>query len=155
MRLRFLILLFLFSLLSYAQERGRGIRVGEPNFFIDKDFWKDHISFEIKIGRAGANNSSYYQKNFVKNPPDQNTLYLSERTKFGISPNLRSAIHQDFTDQFDIKTGYLLGYIGLGAQIRTILVTYLYSINSISLSGPQALKDQRITIDLGSDFFGL
>lgn len=152
MRLQFLILLFLFSSLSYAQESGIGIRFGEPISFTYKDFWKDFISIEMMIGRAGTNNSSYYQKNFDSNPPSQNALYLGERTNPGISINLRSAIHRDVTDQFDIETGYLLGYVGLGAQIRAIQVTYLYSINFITPGGG-FLSDTSINLDLGPEFF--
>lgn len=151
MKLRFLILGFFLPLIAHAQERGVGIRLGEPLSITYRDFWKDLISFEVMIGMAGANNSSYYQNSFINKPPTQNTFYLSQNTERGISLNLRTAIHQDFTDQIGIQSGYVLGYLGFGAQIRAINVTYIYSVIS---PGTQALSDPRTNLDLGSEFFG-
>jgi hypothetical protein len=152
MKLRFLILGLFLPLIAHSQERGVGIRLGEPLSITYKDFVRDFISIEAMIGKAGANSSSYYQKNFDNNPPAQNAFYLGDRTQRGISLNLRAALHEDFTDEIGLETGYLLGYAGLGAQIRAVNVTYLYSINAFMPGGPN-LTETRTNVDLGPEIF--
>lgn len=151
MKFRILTVILFFPLIGFAQERGIGIRLGEPISVTYKDFIEDYLSIEAMIGSAGVNSSSYYQKDFESNPPAANAFYIGQNTQKGISLNLRSALHEDFTDEFGIEVGYLLGYAGAGVQFRTVNVTYFYDVNQIG-TGPN-LTEERSNIDFGPEVF--
>lgn len=148
-------ILFLFILspfLSFAQERGAGIRLGEPLSLTYKDFIEDYLSYEIMLGGAGANGSDYYRKDFESNPPSSNAFYQSHAAKRGISINARLALHEDITDVFEITQGYLLGYGGAGLQLRTSNVDYTYFQSNPG--GPETLRrEKRSNFDLGPEVF--
>mgnify|MGYP006896880815 CR=1 FL=1 len=127
MKYRLIILLVLLPLISFAQERGAGIRLGEPLSITYKDFLSEFISIEGMIGVAGINGASYYQKDFESNLPESNAFYISHSAQKGISFNVRSAYHEDITDIFGITEGYLLAYGGAGIQLRTTKVTDVYA----------------------------
>jgi hypothetical protein len=145
-----IILLVLLPLISFAQERGVGIRLGEPLSITYKDFISEYISIEGMIGVAGINGGSYYQKDFESNLPESNAFYISHSAQKGISFNVRSAYHEDITDVFGITEGYLLAYGGAGIQLRTTKVTYAYADGQTS----SLLKnDSRTNVDFGPEAF--
>jgi len=146
---RLLLLVLVFPMISFAQERGVGIRLGEPLSITYKDFIDDVISFEAMIGIAGVNGNSYYQKDFESNPPQPNAFYASSLANSGVSFNARAAYNEDITDVFNITQGYLLAYGGVGVQLRTTKVSYTYTDGSGSIP----LKDNRTNVDFGPELF--
>ena len=148
-------ILFLFlslPLLSLAQERGAGIRLGEPLSLTYKDFIEDYLSYEIMLGGAGVNGSDYYRKDFENNPPSSNAFYQGYSASRGVSINFRMALHEDITDVFDITQGYLLGYGGAGIQVRTTNVDYSY-IQSNPGSPETLMQEERTNFDFGPEVF--
>lgn len=153
MRFRILLLLFFLPILGFAQERGVGIRLGEPISLTYKDFIEDYLSYEIMLGSAGVNGSDYYRKDFENNPPSSNAFYQGHSAKKGVSLNFRMALHEDITDLFEITEGYLLGYGGLGAQIRTTNVDYSYFQNTSGNPNSTLSKEERTNFDFGPEAF--
>lgn len=151
MKFRILALILFIPVLAFSQERGVGLRVGEPFSITYKDFISDYISIEGMIGSAGVNGSSYYQRDFENNPPESNAFYISHGVKKGLSFNVRSAYHEDFTDSFGITEGYLLAYGGAGIQLRTNRVTYSYTVEQVG--NGNLLKDERTNVDFGPEAF--
>ncbi|MEB2778261.1 hypothetical protein SYJ56_23320 [Algoriphagus sp. D3-2-R+10] len=143
-------LLVLLPFVSLAQERGIGIRLGEPLSITYKDFISEYISIEGMIGSAGINGASYYQKDFESNLPESNAFYISHGAKKGVSFNVRSAYHEDITDVFGITEGYLLAYGGAGIQLRTTKVTYSYGDGQTS---SLIKNDSRTNVDFGPEAF--
>lgn len=152
MKYRILFLLFSLPMLSLAQERGAGIRLGEPLSFTYKDFIEDYLSYEIMLGGAGINGSDYYRKDFENNPPSSNAFYQGHAASRGVSINFRMALHEDITDVFDITQGYLLGYGGAGIQVRTTNVDYTYIQSNPGLP-ETVLREKRNNFDLGPEVF--
>jgi hypothetical protein len=145
-----ILLLALLPFVTFAQERGVGIRLGEPLSITYKDFLSEYISIEGMIGVAGVNGAGYYQKDFESNPPESNSFYVSSSAQKGISFNVRSAYHEDITDIFGITEGYLLAYGGAGIQLRTTKVNYTYVDGQAS----SLLKnDSRTNVDFGPEAF--
>jgi hypothetical protein len=148
---KLLVLAFaIFPLFVFAQEGGIGLRLGEPFSITYKTFIDDNISLEGMIGRSGPNSGQYYQRDFDNNRPSPNSFYLGHSTSNSWSINFRGAYHEDFTSEFNIGSGYLLGYAGVGVQLRSILVDYAYTDTSIS---PVALRETRRNMDLGPEIF--
>lgn len=141
----------LLPFLSIAQERGAGIRLGEPFSLTYKDFIEDYLSFEVMVGSGGINGSDYYRKSFENNPPNSEAFYLSHSASRGINLNFRMALHEDITDVFEITQGYLLGYGGAGIQFRTTNVEYIYQPSPV-VAGP-VLSESRTNIDIGPEVF--
>ena len=152
MKFRLLILFALSPLLSLAQERGAGIRLGEPISLTYKDFLEDYLSYEVMLGGGGVNGSDYYRKDFEGNPPASNAFYIGHSASRGVSINFRLALHEDITDVFEITQGYLLGYAGAGVQVRTSNVDYSYVLNSSNPNQP-VLTEERTNFDLGPEAF--
>ncbi|GMQ25210.1 hypothetical protein Aoki45_18920 [Algoriphagus sp. oki45] len=152
MKLRLFLLALLFPFFLHAQERGAGVRLGEPFSLTYKDFFEDYWSFEIMLGSGGVNSGEYYQKAFENNPPESNAIYGGHSARRGISLNFRMALHEDFTDMFEITQGYLLGYAGAGVQIRTTYVDYRYFLTP-SVPGNPNLNESRTNFDLGPEVF--
>lgn len=152
MKFRLLILFVLSPLLSLAQERGAGIRLGEPISLTYKDFLEDYLSYEVMLGGGGVNGSDYYRKDFESNPPASNAFYLGHSASRGVSLNFRMALHEDITDVFEITQGYLLGYAGAGVQLRTTNVDYSYVLNSSNPNQP-VQTEERTNFDLGPEAF--
>ncbi len=152
MQYRLVILLLVLPLFSMAQERGFGIRLGEPLSLTYKDFLDDYFSFEVMLGTAGVNGDSYFRRDFDNNPPASNAFYVGHRTENGASINIRGAYHEDITDMFGIEEGYILAYGGVGAQLRTTQVTYVYYLDQIG-NGTPTLSDSRSNIDFGPEVF--
>lgn len=153
MKIRLLILFVLSPILAIAQERGAGIRLGEPISLTYKDFIEDYLSYEVMLGGGGINGSDYYRKDFESNPPASNAFYLGHSASRGVSLNFRMALHEDITDVFEITQGYLLGYAGVGVQLRTTNVDYSYVLNSSNPNQPVQLEE-RTNFDLGPEAFG-
>lgn len=143
----------LLPILGIAQERGAGIRLGEPLSLTYKDFIEDYLSYEIMIGAAGINGSDYYRKDFENNPPSSNAFYQSHAASKGISLNFRMALHEDITDVFEITQGYLLGYGGVGVQLRTTNVDYTYFQNTSGSGSQPLMREERTNIDFGPEAF--
>ncbi|SIO12699.1 hypothetical protein V8V91_11270 [Algoriphagus halophilus] len=151
MKLKVLALILFIPFISLAQERGVGIRLGEPLSITYKDFISDYISIEGMIGSAGVNGASYYQKDFESNPPASNAFYIGHSVSKGVSFNVRSAYHEDFTDSFGITQGYLLAYGGAGIQLRTTKVNYSYEVNQVSNGNLRT--ENRTNVDFGPEAF--
>ena len=153
MKSRLIVLFALLPFFSFAQERGIGIRLGEPLSLTYKDFIEDYLSYEVMIGMAGVNNSDYYRKDFENNPPASNSFYQSHSASKGVSINARVALNEDITDVFEITQGYLLGYAGAGVQIRTTNVNYSYFQNIASSATQPLLTEDRTNFDFGPEAF--
>lgn len=153
MKYRLVVLFALLPFFSFAQERGIGIRLGEPLSLTYKDFIEDYLSYEVMIGMAGVNNSDYYRKDFENNPPSSNSFYQSHSASKGVSINARVALNEDITDVFEITQGYLLGYAGAGVQIRTTNVNYSYFQNIASSATQPLLTEDRTNFDFGPEAF--
>jgi hypothetical protein len=151
MKFRITVLIFLLPILGFAQERGAGVRLGEPFSLTYKDYLEDFLSFEVMVGSGGINKGDYFRNIFVNNPPSSNALYLSHFADRGISLNFRLALHEDITDMFEIEQGYLLGYVGAGAQLRTTRVNYTYQFSTAPGSITQ---ESRTNFDFGPEGFG-
>lgn len=152
MKFRLFALVFLFPLMTFAQERGVGIRIGEPFSITYKDFFDDYFSWEVMLGSGGVNGGNYYQRDFENNPPASNAFYVSNSAKKGVSLHGRIAYHDDFTDMFDISQGYLLGYVGAGVQLRSTRITYTYTQGQVG-SGAM-MSEERSNIDFGPELYG-
>ncbi|RIW13943.1 hypothetical protein D0X99_14075 [Algoriphagus lacus] len=153
MKIRLLLLFALAPILSLAQERGAGIRIGEPISLTYKDFIEDYLSYEVMLGGGGINGSDYYKKDFESNPPASNAFYLGHSASRGVSINFRMALHEDITDVFEITQGYLLGYAGAGVQLRTTNLEYSYVLNTNNPNQPVQLEE-RTNFDFGPEAFG-
>jgi len=145
------LMLFMSPFFIQAQESGIGIRLGEPLSITYKHFLDDRISIEGMFGRAGANSAPYYQSSFDRRRPNANAFYAGHTISSPISIQLRIAIHEDITDFLDIGQGYLLAYAGAGAQIRSVNVSYNYTV-PIS-TGAAIFRDSRRNIDFGPEVF--
>jgi len=144
------LVLFLLPMVVFSQEHSVGLRLGEPLSITYKTFLDDNISIEGMFGRAGANSAMYYRTAFDRNRPAPNSVYNGHSTYNGFSFNVRSAYHEDITAEFDITEGTLVAYGGLGIQLRTIQVDYLYS----TLGAPiNLMGETRTNIDLGPEAF--
>ncbi|MBC6368446.1 hypothetical protein [Algoriphagus sp. AK58] len=152
MKIKFLFVFLLIPLAGFSQERGAGIRLGEPFSLTYKDFLDDYLSFEVMLGAGSPNGKDYYQRSFENNPPSSNAFYLNHSASRGISLNGRMALHEDITDMFEITQGYLLGYVGAGAQLRTTYIDYSYFL-SPNLPGNPVLSEKRTNIDFGPEAF--
>ena len=152
MKFRIAVLIFFLPILGFAQERGAGIRLGEPFALTYKDFFEDYLSYEILVGAGGVNQGDYFRKDFDSNPPANNAFYLGHTADRGVSLSFRMALHEDITDMFDIEQGYLLGYAGAGVQLRTTRVNYVYNVGTSSSTLP--LSEERTNFDLGPEVFG-
>lgn len=153
MKYQILLLFLLLPFIGLAQERGVGIRLGEPISLTYKDFIEDYLSYEIMIGSAGVNGSDYYRKDFENNPPSSNAFYQGHSAKKGVSINFRMALNEDITDLFEITQGYLLGYGGVGVQIRTTNVDYTYFQNTPGNPNQSLMREERSNFDLGPEAF--
>lgn len=153
MKYRILLLFLLLPILGLAQERGAGIRLGEPISLTYRDFIEDYLSYEIMLGSAGVNGSDYYRKDFENNPPSSNAFYQGHSAKKGMSLNFRMALNEDITDLFEITQGYLLGYGGVGLQLRTTNVDYSYIQNVASSATQPLLTEDRTNFDFGPEAF--
>ena len=153
MKFRFLLVLLLIPMLGFSQERGAGVRLGEPFSLTYKDFLDDYLSFEVMVGGGSVNSRNYYQRSFENNPPSSNAFYLNHTSSRGIALSFRMALHEDITDMFEITEGYLLGYAGVGAQLRTANITYSYFEQNDPGSLQKTLTERRTNIDLGPEAF--
>lgn len=153
MKYKIILAILFIPFFSFAQERSIGVRLGEPLSVTYKDFISDNISYEFMLGSAGLNGSSYFVRDFENNPPGNNSFYVSHAAQNGISLNARMAYNEDFTETFGIEQGYLLGYGGVGVQLRTATVTYSYvSGLSPSLNTP-IQQEKRTNLDFGPEAF--
>ncbi len=144
--------LFLLPFIGFAQERGVGIRLGEPFSITYRDFISDYISYEGMIGLAGVNSSSYYLRDFENNPPQDNAFHQNNSAKRGVSLNGRLAYNDDFSEAFGIEKGYLMGYAGLGLQFRTTNASYQYTLNQVNPDQP-VQQEERTNVDFGGEVF--
>lgn len=155
MKFRLIIFLMLLPLLGIAQERGAGIRLGDPFSLTYKDFIEDYLSLEVMLGSGGVNDANYYRRSFDNNPPAPNAVFSGFSASRGVSINGRLALHEDITDMFEITQGYLLGYIGVGAQLRTTQVNYSYFVPTDNLqnTGGVLRIEDRSNVDFGPEAF--
>ena len=154
MKKQLLVLLLLLPILGNAQERGIGIRLGDPFSLTYKDFVRDYISYELSLGSGSINTENYFKKSFARRPPSPSALLASVSAAKGISLAFRMAAHTDITDSFELEEGTLLGYVGLGAQLRTTQVSYLYGAIDNTMNPPKPFEtDTRTNGDFGPEFF--
>lgn len=154
MKLKFLFAFLLFPMIGFSQERGAGIRLGEPFSITYKDFLDDYLSFEVMVGGGSVNGKDYYLRSFENNLPASDAFYLSHSASRGVALNFRMALHEDITDMFEITEGYLLGYAGVGGQLRTTQVNYSYFRQNNPSSSFASLSERRTNIDIGPEAFG-
>ncbi len=154
MRLLVTALLLLLPILGQAQERGLGLRFGDPFSIAYKDFFREYLSYEILVGSGSINSDKYFQRSFDLRPPSSDARVVSLTGTRGVALSFRLAAHTDMTDAFELEEGYLLGYAGLGAQFRTTQVNYKYTTISDSIDYLKALQiENRTNGDLGPEAF--
>ncbi|EKB47383.1 hypothetical protein [Cecembia lonarensis] len=147
------IIVLIIALLPFAasaQEDGIGLRLGEPFSITYKKFIDDQFAIEGLFGRAGANSAQYYSRSFDNNRPTPNAFYAGHSVSNVLSFNLRGIYHEDLSDELNIDIGYLLGYVGIGAQLRSARVNYAYTDATISTV---ILRDNRRNLDFGPEIF--
>ncbi|WP_143959632.1 hypothetical protein [Litoribacter populi] len=149
MKKLFLLAFLLLPGLAYSQEHQVGIRLGEPLSITYKTFIDDRISLEGMIGTAGANSPYYYRRAFNNNRPTGDAMYASHSTYGGFSLNARAAYHEDITNEFNITEGMLWAYGGVGAQLRSVQVDYLYGTQPSHI----LQTENRTNIDFGPEAF--
>ncbi|MBS9523726.1 hypothetical protein KI659_06800 [Litoribacter alkaliphilus] len=145
-----LLAFLLLPALAYSQEHQVGVRLGEPLGITYKTFIDERISLEGIIGAAGANHAGYYRRAFNNNRPTGDAVYASHSTYSAFSLNARAAYHEDITNQFNITEGMLWAYGGVGAQLRSVQVDYLYSR---PMSPTFFNSENRTNIDFGPEAF--
>ncbi|MCF1752763.1 hypothetical protein [Mariniradius sediminis] len=150
MKRLFLLAICLMPMSLMAQEPGIGLRMGEPFSITYKTFLDDNISIEGMFGSAGPNSASYYRNTFENNRPGPNTFYIGHSTSNRWSMNFRMAYHEDITDMIGIGSGYLLAYAGAGAQLRSVMVDYVYSQGT---NPNVTFAEQRRNMDFGPEGF--
>jgi hypothetical protein len=143
-----LLLIVTFPISAFAQEDGIGLRLGEPLSITYKTFIDDNFAIEGLFGRAGANNARYYQRSFDNNRPTANAFYAGHSVRSVLSFNLRGLYHEDLSDELNIDVGYLLGYVGIGAQLRSARLDYAYTDSSISTL---VMRESRRNLDFGPE----
>jgi hypothetical protein len=154
MRLVVTTLLLLLPFLGQAQERGLGLRFGEPFSISYKGLVKDYLSYEILVGSGSINSDTYFQKSFDRRPPSSDARVVSLTGTRGVALSFRMALHADFTNAFRLEEGYLLGYAGLGAQLRTTQVNYRYTQVSNTMNPSLPIQtENRTNGDLGPEAF--
>ena len=155
MKFNVLLTFLMIPLIGLSQERGAGIRFGEPFSLTYKDFIEDYFSFELMLGSGGVNSSNYYKRSFDKNPPTSDAVLMTYSVNRGASINGRLALHEDITDRFEITEGSLLAYAGVGVQLRTTHVTYAYLREKVNPNPGAAilLMDERSNVDGGPEAF--
>lgn len=154
MRLLVTALLLLLPILGKAQERGFGLRFGDPFSISYKDFLRDYISYEIMLGSGSINTFTYYQKSFDRLPPSSGAALISLEGSRGVAVSFRMALHADLTNAFPLEEGYLLGYAGLGAQLRNTQVIYKYTQVSNTMNPSLPIQSEnRTNGDLGPEAF--
>lgn len=154
MRLLVTALLLLLPILGQAQERGLGLRFGEPFSISYKDFVKDYLSYEVLVGSGSINRGAYFQKSFDRRPPSSSATLVSLEGTRGVAVSFRMALHTDLTEAFQLEEGYLLGYAGLGTQLRTTQVNYQYTTVRNSIDNLIVLQtENRTNGDLGPEAF--
>ena len=147
-------LFLLLPFLGHSQERGIGLRFGDPFSIAYKDFFREYLSYEILVGSGSINSDAYYKKSFNRQPPNPDASVVSLAGSRGVALSFRLAAHTDMTDAFELDQGYLLGYAGLGAQLRTTQVNYKYTEISDSIDFLKALQlENRTNGDLGPEAF--
>ncbi|WP_291779959.1 hypothetical protein [Cecembia sp.] len=144
------LLLAFLPITAIAQEDGIGLRLGEPFSITYKKFLDDNFAIEGLFGRAGANSAAYYRRSFDNNRPSANAFYAGHSVGNVLSFNVRGIYHEDLSDELNIDIGYLLGYVGLGAQLRSARVDYAFTDSSIS---SLVLRDNRRNVDFGPEIF--
>ena len=154
MRLQVILVLLFFPILGTAQERGLGLRLGEPFSISYKDFVKNYFSYEILVGSGSINSPTYYRKSFDRRPPSPGATLVSLEGTRGVALSYRMAFHADFTDSFNLEEGYLLVYSGLGMQLRTAQVSYRYTKTNTTMNpqGPFEIET-RTNGDVGPEAF--
>lgn len=154
MRLLVTALLLLLPILGQAQERGLGLRFGELFSISYKDFVKDYLSYEVLVGSGSINRGAYFQKSFDRRPPSSEARVVSLTPTRGVALSFRMALHTDLTEAFQLEEGYLLGYAGLGTQLRTTQVNYQYTTVRNSIDNLIVLQtENRTNGDLGPEAF--
>ncbi|MEX2564375.1 MAG: hypothetical protein WD431_00360 [Cyclobacteriaceae bacterium] len=146
------IVLFSCSMATYAQSDQIGLRIGEPLSITYKTYIKKDISAEAMIGRGGPNSIQYYRRAFENNRPLSSAIYNSQSASNALSLNLRLAYHQNYNSEFNISEGLLLGYGGVGLQMRSVEVTYYYHTPTGSETLPVS-TETRNNIDFGPEAF--
>ncbi|MEX0882527.1 MAG: hypothetical protein WDZ72_03545, partial [Cyclobacteriaceae bacterium] len=127
-------------------------RIGEPLSITYKTYIKKDISAEAMIGRGGPNSIQYYRRAFENNRPLSSAIYNSQSASNALSLNLRLAYHQNYNSEFNISEGLLLGYGGVGLQMRSVEVTYYYHTPTGSETLPVS-TETRNNIDFGPEAF--
>lgn len=124
-RIPLLLLVFL-PLFAYSQEHQLGLRIGEPFAITYKTDLDNRFSVEGLVGRGSSNSTQYYRRSFENNKPLSSAIYNGHSSSDAFSLSARVAYNEDITSEFNITEGTLLAYAGVGAQLRTVRVNYVY-----------------------------
>lgn len=148
------VLLFVLNtpLLAIAQEHHVGIRVGEPFSITYKTYLDKKYSVEAMVGRAGANSAQYYRRAFENNRPYSSAIYTSHASSDAFSLNLRGAYNEDISSEFNIVEGALFAYGGVGVQLRSVRLNYVYH-TSYSNTDMEFRNIDRTNVDFGPEGF--
>lgn len=151
MKKGFILFFFLLSSSLLAQERGAGIRFGEPISATYKDFFSDYFSWEVLVGRGRPASDRYYKNLFDSNLPTELASYVNHEADPGVVLQARIAYHEDISTALSIPGGYLLAYGGIGAQLRGNRVRYSY----FDESRPEDFQvEMKTDLVFGPELFG-
>jgi hypothetical protein len=148
----FLLFFLMGSFAVHGQQHQLGLRVGEPISITYKTYLNKVYSAEALIGRGSPNNSRYYRRSFENNRPLSSAIYNGHSVSDAFSLNLRLAYNENLNAEFDIAEGELLGYGGLGIQLRNVQADYTYQIPSGTDNLP-VRTTSRSNIDFGPEAF--
>ncbi|EON75589.1 hypothetical protein ADIS_3992 [Lunatimonas lonarensis] len=137
---------------SFAQQHQLGLRLGEPFSVTYKTDLDDRFSIEALVGRGSPNSGAYYRRSFENNRPLSSAVYQGHTASDALSLSGRVAYHEDITSEFNITEGTLLAYVGLGAQLRSVRVNYVYFTPN---PADQTVfrNESRTNVDLGPEGF--
>lgn len=141
------------SFAVYGQQHQLGLRIGEPFSITYKTYLNEVYSAEAMIGRGSPNNSRYYRRSFENNRPLSSAIYNGHSVSDAFALNLRMAYNESLNGEFDIAEGELLGYGGIGLQLRNVQVDYTYQTPNGTENLPVS-TESRSNIDIGPEAFG-
>nr|MBI1231613.1 hypothetical protein [Cytophagales bacterium] len=145
--------LLLGPLSGMSQQHQLGLRFGEPFSVTYKTYLDENFSVEGMIGRGSSNSAPYYRRAFENNKPLSSAIYTSHSVSDAFNIHARIAYNEDISSEFDITEGTLLGYLGVGAVIRSTSADYTYTIPGTG-AVPNFQSESRANIDIGPEGYG-
>lgn len=137
------------SLITIAQHRGIGIRLGEPTGITYKKYLPRNKAVEFGIGSAGpAWHHNYYRNSFDSRNDYNNYKYRAHKVQSIVFFQGRYLLHNDIYIQG--MEGKLDWYWGIGGVLKIASVKYTFQEDVPPFNGSDVYSD----IDLGPEGIG-